>query len=97
MNDEPDQVKDDRPRWEYHVFSSDISDTYHTFIDKLNIAGFQGWEVISISEVKDNDIMNLSRYIWTAWLKRKYRFERKTHFVEGKQEIVPFGENLYYV
>lgn len=89
-------IKDDRIRWEYCAINSSFGDHYQTFTDKLNTAGFEGWEVINIVEIKDNDKMNPSGCYWKAWLKRKYRFERTLHFTEGQFEPET-RDNVYHV
>lgn len=86
-----EEIKDDRPRWEHSVLDSEPGDTYEVFCDKLNAWGFEGWEVISISESKD------PYRIWTAWLKRKYRFERNYKTPDGFLSIVGTVDHVTYV
>jgi len=94
------EIDDDRTRWEYYCVESVLGDSYQTFVEKLNTFGFDSWEVISINEIKDNDVMNPSRCFWKAWLKRKYRFERKRVF-DGDLANRPVGgelrDRVYYV
>ena len=96
------EIKDDCPRWEYQCVESVLGDNYQTFSEKLSALGFSSWEVISITEINDRDMMNPSGYFWKAWLKRKYRFERKRVFDSDLPgQSIPFGGELrdyvYYV
>ena len=93
------EIADDRPRWEYHCISSNFGDTYQSFTDKLNQAGYEGQEVINIAEVKDNNVMNISGYAWTAWLKRRYRFERLLDYDYSQDQPIEgrHYDYIYYV
>ena len=91
------RIKDDRPRWEYFCLGSAFGDNYQTFTEKLNDAGFNGWEVIHIVESKDHNPMSPTGLEWKAWMKRKYRFERVLVFGDDKPVGGAEQDNIYYV
>ena len=95
------EIQDNKSRWEYAYVISEMPDSYASFCEKLNAWGFEGWEVINISESREVT-STLPWTQWKAWVKRKYRFERKRIFQsDSPNEEIPFGGELrdyvYYV
>lgn len=72
---------DHRARWEYTTHSATTSNRAW-FSQQLNVYGAEGWELISVTESRDDGMLTLYAYFkrkWTFWEdennERFYRFE----------------------
>lgn len=72
----------DRTHWEYETLSRK---TEEYLVDDLNVAGAEGWELVSIDYHREVGGMG-ENMVWTAFLKRPYSGERKSRAAHERRE-----------